>query len=872
MWPFLGRDADVFTVRQMLGDSSVVLHGPAGVGKSRLARAVADDIATAGRIVAHVHANNGARPLPLLPLRPLIGDANPAQILDAVHRSVGLGPHAPGPGAPVVVIDDLHALDEQSAALLIRLLDAGRVRLLMTLRSAETITRPVAAILRHEGVRRREVTLLDEPSMELVISTALGAPADGRTTATLVRSAQGNPLLLRELIDGSLSSGTLVARNGLWTLTGSFSTTPVLSDVIGSRLRDLSQDERSALEYLVVGGALRLSYLASAVSFFAIEGLERQGIVTVTPPSEGRSADHAIVDVAHPLYRELLRAEIASLTRMRCSRRLAEIAAAEVQGTATTENESDVLQLAVWRLVGGAEIPPVETLHAARIAAARNDTELAAELAVAAYRSGPLAEAAILACWCLATNGRQAEAIAFADNAREHATEPSAIASLTLRCAEERWWWAHDLDGAQNLLLEGAASLEQPWSDLLRAQPSVFAALNGDAQEAIRIGSRYIDHELTWVRRVANIGLSLGLAMADRGAEAIAVADRGYQEAQTDTWRALSGDPAIHVASRLFASVQSDDVIGALTTARLVYDIARTQHAPQPRGWASMLLGMTLLAHGRPLAAARACTEGELLWADCQITGLARWCATIVALAHIDLGDLQAAQETADRMRTYDKRGFRFGDVHEARLEAAMTQATNQPEAATALLVQAATTAYERGSIIGVADCLQDLVRTGALTEARSVATLLPESPGPLTALRVRLVEAASNNDPLALEAIAETFLTFGRELSAAETFALASHAHSHHSNPLGAMRSALRCTEIAVACDHASAGVVEEVRPPTKLSRREHEVASLAAQGLSNRAVAEQLVVSERTVESHLYRVFAKLGISSREELRRHL
>jgi DNA-binding CsgD family transcriptional regulator len=45
-------------------------------------------------------------------------------------------------------------------------------------------------------------------------------------------------------------------------------------------------------------------------------------------------------------------------------------------------------------------------------------------------------------------------------------------------------------------------------------------------------------------------------------------------------------------------------------------------------------------------------------------------------------------------------------------------------------------------------------------------------------------------------------------------------------------------------------------------------EIARLAASGLTNRQVAERLVVSERTVENHLYRVFIKLGISGRDEL----
>ena len=55
-------------------------------------------------------------------------------------------------------------------------------------------------------------------------------------------------------------------------------------------------------------------------------------------------------------------------------------------------------------------------------------------------------------------------------------------------------------------------------------------------------------------------------------------------------------------------------------------------------------------------------------------------------------------------------------------------------------------------------------------------------------------------------------------------------------------------------------------------LSRRELDIAQQAASGLSNADIATRCVLSVRTVESHLYRVFAKLGISSRSELARFL
>ena len=53
------------------------------------------------------------------------------------------------------------------------------------------------------------------------------------------------------------------------------------------------------------------------------------------------------------------------------------------------------------------------------------------------------------------------------------------------------------------------------------------------------------------------------------------------------------------------------------------------------------------------------------------------------------------------------------------------------------------------------------------------------------------------------------------------------------------------------------------------QLTAQELQIAQLAAQGLSNREIGERLFLSHRTIGSHLYRIFPKLGITSRTQLR---
>jgi DNA-binding NarL/FixJ family response regulator len=53
------------------------------------------------------------------------------------------------------------------------------------------------------------------------------------------------------------------------------------------------------------------------------------------------------------------------------------------------------------------------------------------------------------------------------------------------------------------------------------------------------------------------------------------------------------------------------------------------------------------------------------------------------------------------------------------------------------------------------------------------------------------------------------------------------------------------------------------------QLTPQELQIAQLAAEGFSNREIGERLYLSHRTVGSHLYRLFPKLGVTSRTQLR---
>jgi len=94
--------------------------------------------------------------------------------------------------------------------------------------------------------------------------------------------------------------------------------------------------------------------------------------------------------------------------------------------------------------------------------------------------------------------------------------------------------------------------------------------------------------------------------------------------------------------------------------------------------------------------------------------------------------------------------------------------------------------------------------------------------------------------------------------------------------DPLRSARTvfeALGATPWALRADQELRETGERGWQPTvsdheELSPQESQIAALAARGLSNREIGQQLFLSHRTVGSHLYRVFPKLGVTSRQQL----
>lgn len=98
------------------------------------------------------------------------------------------------------------------------------------------------------------------------------------------------------------------------------------------------------------------------------------------------------------------------------------------------------------------------------------------------------------------------------------------------------------------------------------------------------------------------------------------------------------------------------------------------------------------------------------------------------------------------------------------------------------------------------------------------------------------------------------------------EAALLLADGHAESGDPAAARAAIERAGALATSEDEA---VAVELGEAAFLTKRELEIARLAARGTSDRDIATVLVVSVRTVESHLASVYRKLSITSRRQLR---
>ncbi|MGE0219844.1 LuxR C-terminal-related transcriptional regulator [Mycolicibacterium sp.] len=850
-WPLSGRGQQVGAIEAALAApdvAGIVVHGPAGVGKSRTVRDTLAAERARGRVCHWTVCSPSAQGLPLGAFAAWAppGDANPLGLLRGVIDALTAGDDA------ILGVDDAHLLDDLSAFVVHQIAQRGLAHVVLTVRDGEPLPAAVRDITKAGRFDRLDLEPLSPAETTALLSATLRGVIDPDAARRLWALTRGNPLYLRTIVEQEVADGRLDDRHGCWQWTGDPAMPPSLVELIEARFGQLGAGVDDVVDALAVGEPIGLPMLQRITDPAAVEEAETRGLITVEPSGSE-------VRLAHPLYGEVRRRR-APATKLR---RLRGLVATELAGSG-----DDDLQLVVRRAALSLDSDLAADagllVRAARGALWLADLPLAERLAAAAVRSGAGPEANFLRSHALSWFGRgqEADAVLVALPAADLGDDDRG--RLAFLRASNLLWALGDAAAAKASIDAAAGDCSPRTRTYLDAFRTVYWFAMDEPQQTAAAGAALVLAELPAVVG-AEVAWVLTAVAADAGrtAEAVTVAETGYAA----TARALDNPHMrfniadAHITALLLA--------GRIGDAVEVAEHARQQAADLPG--AAQALGAAVTG--------RAALGAGQLGTACELLELA---AESLSSAYADsfgyryqvpritaLAMRGATGQAASLLAGLDRvhRRFRALDYELGLARAWLAANQGVVSEAIAVLLGAAHRAATHGQVAVEVHCLQIAAQFGDRTGAARLGELAATVSGERVGVAHRFAEALHCHDGDELSRCSEEFEQLGDLVAAADAAAHAALAFRCRDLRGSALRCSARASALAERCGVTSPALRQALEP-VPLTDREAEIVMLIAEGLSNRAVAERLTLSVRTVESHIYRAMTKTGTTTRAEL----
>jgi DNA-binding CsgD family transcriptional regulator len=899
----LGRDREFGDLCGRLGSvdvrgCAVGLVGDAGVGKSALQAAVVDEARARGFTVLAARGSESETHLPFASLHqvlwPILSrSANlPPRQRDALLSGFGMSAvTAQDPflialaalelvvdaarQAPVLLsLDDMHWMDEPSAdvaAFVARRIEGERVMLLASVRAGSTL-------------------LADNPSMEWVpvagldessASALVDARAPDLTPALrerVLREAGGNPLALLEF-PVAMRSG----RFGWTELSEDLPMTVRLERAFVSRVGHLPARTRALLVIAALDDGTDLAEMLAAAGIMLGTGV---GLEASQPAlDEGLLvSDGASARFRHPLVRSALRHATPLAQRQSGHAALAQVlsgphpdraawhrassitapdeqVAADLERAAQSAVRRGALVSAVAWLQRAAALSPDPPASGARLLSA---AEIAFELGRFSHVEQLKKQVA-----GIALRPRDQSRLAWLEGVFDDGSSSDPAETRRLITLAGQALRADDRDLAAQLLV--GAARRSWWSDP-----------GADVRQEIVLAARRASLPDNDPRLLAICGLS---ESHESGPFVIG---------QLSQWPAdAHGRPQAAGLLGIAAFCTGDfaRAVGFLSTP---IEVLRSQgrlsllaEALAIRAWAAIYLGAFDLARSADEAMRLAEETGQTLWAATARIAIAalgairgRRDSDAVLLADAERVALRAPIATSSLLAGVQlARGL--AELSAARYEQAYRQLRR--------VFDPADPAFQRVQQVWALSYLADAaVPTGRQDDARALLAVVEritgDDPSPGARIVLEYSRAALAGDATA-EALFRSALDGGgrrlpwhraRAELAYGAWLRRQRRIAESRVPLRAARGtfeALGARAWAERADQELRATGEEgwqptISPSELLSPQEAQIAQLAARGLSNREIAQRLYLSHRTISSHLYRIFPKLGITSRAQL----
>ncbi len=857
-WPLIGRSEEAGAIEAAVAASDVagvVVHGAAGVGKSRLVREVLSAAESLGCECRWVAGTSSARATPLGALAAWApsGVTDTVQLLRGLIESLTAAPS----GATVLVcIDDVHLLDDLSIFVVHQIVLRGAAKVILTVRDDEPLSAAVQEICTVGQFDRLDLQPLSLDEVITLLSGALGGPVDSAAAHRLWTLTRGNALYLRNIVEQEVADGRIVHQHGYWRWLGDPVMAPGLVELIESRIGALPAPVSDVIDALAVGEPIELAALRRIADPAAVEEADIRSLITLETV-----AGAVQVRVAHPLYGEVRRRRAAS-TRLR---RLRGLVAAELAAADDCDDIEVVVRRAALSL--DSDLAPDTDLlvRAAHGAVWLADLPLADRLAEAAIRAGAGPEPNFVRAHALSWLGCGEEADAVLTGIDAGQLGDSDRARLAFLRASNLLWALGDPSRAKHVIDEAARTTSPRARGYIDTFLTVYWFATDQPEAAAQASKKLALDELPPVVG-AEIAWALTVIAADAGrsAEAVAVADAGYGVATRsfDAPHMRFNIADAHVS----ALVLSGRVREALELAGRV----RRQAADLPG--AAQLLGAAVAGQaalgvgdlGSGCALLEQAADG--LFTSHAIGWGFRYRVPLTTALAMRGSTAQAAASLAalDKLR----RPFRALDYERSLARAWVAANQGAVSEAIGVLLSAAERASAKGQFALEVVCLQTATQFGDRTCAQRLRSLEAIVEGPRVAVAARFSAALGDSDAAELAAVSEEFERMGDLVAAIDAAAHAALAYRGHGLRGPALGCATRADALAEQCGGVQTPALDQAREPVPLTDREREIVMLIGEGLTNRAVAERLTLSVRTVESHIYRAMSKTGTLSRDEL----
>jgi len=888
-----------FLDRVRAGGESLLVAGEAGAGKTALLDAAARLASAAGFLVLRSAATEFEAGLSyatlnqvLLPLRAEFGQVSPA-CREALEVALGFG-FGPAPdrltvsnaavellnwaatSRPVlVIVDDLPWLDRASAAVLgfvARRLAGSRVGFLGALRSEQE------TFFERAGLAEFELAPLDEESAAALLGARYPLLAAG-VRERLLAEARGNPLALLEL-PAALSTPQRTADTELPDVL------PLgrrLQELFAARVWELPPRTRRILllAALECTGELRVLTLADAAAHEDLAAAERARLVSVVGSPRRLEFRHpltraAVVEFATESERRAAHRELAELWRDRPERRAWHLAKA---ATGPDEEVADLLERVAHCVLDRGDA-------VGAIAALTRAAELSPQ---AANRGRRLAEAAYIGAEGLGDQGRASALLA---DARQSDLElggslhAAAAAAFLLLNSDG------DLTTAHRLLAGAIRSVDHGYDGHDRGLVEALTSLALISWLGGRPALWEPVYEVLGKLESPPAVLTVTAKMLSDPART-ATAALGEFEALAATSHS-EPDPA--TINRIATAAVFIDRVGSVRPATWQV-VAQGRHGGAARRHLNGLIHLCVddFHTGQWEEAEQLADEGLTVCREHGYPFFAwyfRYARAVVAAVR---GDHSASQALADQViRWAVPRGVHGAEaqVRHALVLSAIARGDFEDAYRQATAV---TPAGELASHVPIAlwtafDLVEAAARTGRETEARAHVAAMTDADVAAISPRLALLHygaaalTASGDEATRLfdQALAvpgaarcpfdyaRVQLLYGEHLrrgryTADSRAQLAAALETFER--LGAAPWARRAAGELRATGQTKPRARELARDP--LTPQEREIAALAAEGLSNKQIAQRLYLSHKTVGNHLFRIFPKLGISSRAALR---